>query len=48
MRIYHGSYLIDKSEAIKRLRYEKPNFQIAFRSQTVIEKYLRFEGSEQL
>lgn len=40
--------LIDKSEAIKRLRYEKPNFQIAFRSQKVIDKYLSFEGSEQL
>jgi hypothetical protein len=38
--------LIDKSEAIKRLRYEKPNFQIAFRSQKVIDKYLHFEGSE--
>jgi hypothetical protein len=40
--------LIDKSEAIKRLRYEKPNFQIAFRSQKVIEEYLRFERSDSL
>jgi hypothetical protein len=40
--------LIDKKEAIKRLRYEKPNFQIAFRSQKVIEGYLRFERSEYL
>jgi hypothetical protein len=40
--------LIDKSEAIKRLRYEKPNFQIVFRSQKVIEKYLHFERSESL
>jgi hypothetical protein len=40
--------LIDKSEAIKRLRYEKPNFQIAFRSQKVIEQYLHFERSEYL
>jgi hypothetical protein len=40
--------LIDKKEAIKRLRYEKPNFQIAFRSQKVIEEYLRFERSEYL
>jgi hypothetical protein len=40
--------LIDKNEAIKRLRYEKPNFQIAFRTQKVIEEYLRFKGSEYL
>lgn len=37
--------LIDKSEAIKRLRYEKPNMQIAFRSEAALE-CLRFEGSE--
>lgn len=40
--------LIDKKEAIKRLQYEKPNFQIAFRSQEVIERYLYFERSERL
>jgi hypothetical protein len=40
--------LIDKTEAIKRLRYEKPNFQIAFRSQRVITNYLHFERSEYL
>jgi hypothetical protein len=40
--------LIDKKEAIKRLRYEKPNFQIAFRSQNAIDEYLRFERSEYL
>ncbi len=38
--------LIDKTEAIKRLRYEKPNLQICFRSQEVIDRYLKFEGSE--
>lgn len=36
--------LIDKAEAIKRLKYEKPNFQIAFRTQEAIEQYLHFEG----
>lgn len=40
--------LIDKSEAIKRLRYEKPNLQIAFRSQRSIDEYLHFERSERL
>lgn len=37
--------LIDKKEAINRLRYEKPNLQICFRSEKVIEA-LKFEGSE--
>lgn len=40
--------LIDKTEAIKRLRYEKPNMQIAFRSQRVIKDCLRFERGERL
>ena len=40
--------LIDQEEAIKRLRYEKPNMQIAFRSQSAIDRYLHFEGSETL
>lgn len=39
--------LIDKAEAIGRLRYEKPNLQIAFRTQKALS-YLRFEGSERL
>lgn len=37
--------LIDKKEALKRLRYEKPNLQVCFRSEKVI-KALLFEGSE--
>lgn len=40
--------LIDKSEAIKRLRYEKPNLQIAFRSQKALDNYLHFERSDRL
>ena len=39
--------LIDKTEAIGRLRYEKPNLQIAFRTDKALT-YLHFEGSEQL
>ena len=39
--------LIDKKEAIKRLRYEKPNLQICFRSEKSIE-YLNFERSERV
>lgn len=37
--------LIDKAEAIKRLRYEKPNLQICFRTEKALG-FLRFEGSE--
>lgn len=39
--------LIDKKEAIKRLKYEKTNLQICFRSEKVLEN-LRFEGSEHI
>lgn len=37
--------LIDKKEAIKRLRYEKPNLQICFRTEKALE-LLRFVGGE--
>lgn len=37
--------LINKKEAIKRLQYEKPNLQVCFRSQKVVES-LHFKGSE--
>jgi len=40
--------LIEKKEAIKRLRYEKPNLQMCFRTQTLIEKYLTFIESEEI
>jgi hypothetical protein len=41
-------HLIDKTEAISRLRYEKPNLQVCFRTDISLEKYLRFEGSKQV
>ena len=37
--------LIDKKEAILRLQYEKPNLQIAFRTEKALS-YLKFERSE--
>ena len=37
--------LIDKNEAINRLRYEKPNLQICFRTEKAL-KMLHFERSE--
>lgn len=41
-------HLIDKNEAIRRLRYEKPNMQICFRTDISLSKYLNFEGSERI
>ncbi|WP_334304902.1 DUF3990 domain-containing protein [Sellimonas catena] len=41
-------HLIDKEEAIRRLRFEKPNLQLCFRTQKALESYLHFEGSEQI
>ena len=38
---------IDKMEAINRLRYEKPNLQICFRTEKALS-LLHFEGSETL
>ena len=38
--------LIDKGEALRRLRYEKPNLQICFRTMKVLDEYLHYEGSE--
>jgi len=38
--------LIDKTQAIERLRYEAPNLQYCFRNQDVIDKYLKFISSE--
>jgi len=37
---------IEKTEAIKRLRYEKPNVQYCFKTREVIEKYLVYKGNE--
>lgn len=38
--------LIDRAEALKRLRFELPNMQYCFRSQSIIDRYLRFISSE--
>jgi hypothetical protein len=38
--------LIEKSEAIKRLSYEKPNLQMCIRNQDLIDRYMRFLESE--
>jgi hypothetical protein len=40
--------LIGAEDAIRRLRYNKPNFQYCFKTQSLIDGYLRFTGSEVL
>ena len=40
--------LIDKDTALGRLRYEKPNYQICLRSQSVIDRFVQWIGSETL
>ncbi len=40
--------LIDKKEAIERLRFEKPNMQICFRSQKAIDEFLQYKGCEKV
>jgi len=47
IRLYFRGY-IEKEEAIKRLRYEKPNIQYCFRNQEVINKYLKYTWMETL
>ena len=47
VELYYDN-LIDKKEAISRLRYEKPNLQICFRTQRAIDTCLHFEGSDKL
>ncbi len=38
--------LIDKGEAIKRLKFEKPNLQIAIRTQKALDTCLQYKGCE--
>jgi len=40
--------LIEAMEAIRRLRYKKPNIQYCFKAQSIMDEYLRFTGSEVL
>jgi hypothetical protein len=43
--LFLGEY-ISKEDALHRLSYEKPNQQYCFRSQTVIDEYLRYSNKE--
>lgn len=47
VELYFGG-LIEKGKALKRLKYEKPNFQICIRSQEVLDRYLHFEEGRQV
>jgi hypothetical protein len=39
---------IENEEAIKRLRYEKPNIQYCFKNQIAIDNYLKYTGMEKI
>jgi len=45
LTLYFRGY-IEKEEALKRLRYEKPNIQYCFKNQNVTDKYLKYKGME--
>lgn len=45
--LYRKKY-ITKEIALERLRYEKPNHQLCFKTQEIIDKYLHFVRSEKL
>ncbi len=40
--------LIDKSTAIERLKYQKPNYQVCLRTQEIIDQYLHFTRSRKI
>ena len=40
--------LINKKEALKRLKYYKPNHQMCIVNQEIIDNYLKYEGSEEV
>jgi hypothetical protein len=43
---FKGEYT--EREAIRRLRYNKPNYQYCFKSKELIDCYLRYSGSEEI
>ena len=54
MEIFHGSDTVEDYEngritadqALDQLKYKKPNNQICFRNQEIINNYIRFKDSE--
>lgn len=40
--------LINKEEALKRLKFYKPNHQMCILNQEIIDKYLKYEGSKEV
>jgi len=47
VQLYFDKY-IDAEEAIGRLRYNKPNFQYCFKTQALIDQFLRYRDLEVL
>ena len=40
--------LINKEEALKRLKFYKPNHQMCILNQEIIDKYLKYEGNKEV
>ncbi|WP_304519617.1 MULTISPECIES: DUF3990 domain-containing protein [Clostridium] len=40
--------LIDKEEALKRLKFFRPNHQMCIVNQEIIDRYLKYEGSKEV
>lgn len=40
--------LISEEETLGRLKYEKPNWQMCIRNQEILDKYLKYKGSEEI
>ena len=47
LQLYFDKY-ISAEDAIGRLRYNKPNFQYCFKSQLLLNRFLRYKDSEVL
>jgi hypothetical protein len=45
LTLYFENY-INKREAIRRLKFNKPSYQYCFKTQKIIDKYLKFIGTE--
>ena len=40
--------LISEEETLGRLKYEKPNWQMCIRNQEILDKYLKYQGREEI
>ena len=40
--------LTSEEETLGKLKYEKPNWQMSIRNQEILDKYLKYQGSEEI